>query len=490
MEFSEKLQKEPENPVFVKEYCEHLYAIKDYRSLEQMFTKYLKKSYSLGIWHIYIDYVKKVSQKKFQAHEAYELVLSQFEHYWDAHDIYRSYIEELGRIEDEQQRIGKIRTAYMRALQTPMRGLGDLWRDFEGFELELNKITGKKIIGDTLPLFQNSFQQYQAMLPLLRDWSIESAAKLIDLEGENGLKASDAVHASRMGFIHKFVLDAFYYSEEAYFFYSEYLVARGQKSAAREVLHRGMRANKGPFLPLYYALLMDDESMYHDLRKRCAIEADGSTRSLDLVDINHLNFTLKKKGLEAFRKLFVELSAGDVGPHVYIYGAHVEFYLTGSRITPYNVFSAGLLKHPASTLLKQEFFLFLLRIGDEENARALFKRLDKTNKMWDAMLEYEFAVGSMELFRELTEQKMQASERSRILKALPEIEPRKKTAGILGKYFCFLDSFYFLGLAMDESNPLEDFMVQLPHIEPCNDVLSNLNLDRLIKFLQDLQMPS
>ncbi|ADM11086.1 pre-mRNA 3'-end processing cleavage and polyadenylation factor [Encephalitozoon intestinalis ATCC 50506] len=493
MDVEEKTGIEMGSPSAIMEHARDLYTSKDYRSLESLFGKCLKKSYNLELWMLYIEYVRKVSQKKFKLYEVYEFTLGQFENYWDSYGLYKEYIEELGKIEDEQTRIEKIRNGYMRALQTPMSSLSELWKDFENFELELNKITGKKIVSDTLPIFQSSFQRYQQMQPLIRSWSVKNAAKLIDLEMENGMKLGGRTHESRMHFIYNYILDSFYYAEEAYFFYSEYLIGIGQKEKAKKVIQRGIEMSDGMFLSLYYGLVMDEEEVYGDLKKKYFYQEneDGgksSGREADLLRINHLNYVLKKRGLESFRKLFIEVGNEGIGPHVFIYCAFVEYYATGSRTTPYNIFSSGLLKHPDSTLLKEQFFLFLLRIGDEENARALFKRLEKTSRMWDSMIEYEFMIGSMELFRELVDQKMSSIKDNAILPALPEREKDIQMEGILGRYHCFLNSFNFLDLKIkDNSRLLDEFMESLPKISQQNNVLSNLKPDKIVDLLKCIQ---
>lgn len=481
------------NPSVIMEEARRLYESKDYRGLEGLFGKCLKKSYNLELWMLYIEYVKKVSQKKFKLYEVYEFTLGQFEHYWDSQGLYKEYIEELGKIDDEQTRIEKIRGAYMKALQTPMSSLGELWKDFESFELELNKITGKKIVGDMLPVFQSSFQRYQQMQPLIRSWGVRSAARLIDMEMEAGARQGGKAHEARMHFIHNHVLDSFYYAEEVYFFYSEYLIGIGQKERAKKVVQKGIEMSDGMFLSLYCGLVMDDEEVYEGLRRRYEARREEGCgemfcRELDLVGINNLNYVLKRKGLEAFRKLFIEMGNGGMGPHVFIYCAFVEYYATGSRTTPYNIFSSGLAKHPDSARLKEGFFLFLLRIGDEENARALFKRFEKTGRMWDAMIEYEFMVGSMELFRELVEQKMDALREGAILAPLPAKEKDAETEGILGRYHCFLNSFNFLDLKIkDNSRLLDEFMGSLPKISQRHNVLSNLKAEKVVDLLKTIQ---
>lgn len=485
METVEGLRDEPNSPVGMVEYAKHLYNSKDYRGLEGLFGKHLRKSYDLGFWMLYVEYVKKVSQKKFKLHEVYEFTLAQFENYWESYELYKEYIEELGKIEDEQTRIEKTRNAYMRALQIPMRGLSELWRDFEEFELELNKATGKKIVSDTLPIFQSSFQRYQAILPLVKNWNVKNAAKLIDMEMENGSKLSAKAHAARMHFIYNYILNSFYHAEEVYFFYSEYLMRNGQKEDAKKILQKGMEMTNGMFLSLYYGVTMDDEEIYSGLRDRFSAE-ENMNEELDLIEINHLNYNLKKKGLESFRKLFIDLNKETPGPHVFVYCALVEYYATGNRSVPYNVFSSGLQKHPKSTLLKEEFFMFLLRTGDEENARALFKRLEKTNKMWDAMIEYEYMVGSMELFKDLVEQKAMAIKDGVILPALPEKSRKEAVDGVLGKYYSFLSSFNFFELKVDDSRVLDEFLGNLPQIGQQSNVLSNIKLEKVVDLLRTI----
>ncbi len=483
----ERTQGEPQNPSEVLERARMLYGSKDHRGLEGLFGKYLRKSYDLEFWMLYVEYVKKVSQKKFKLYEVYEFVLGQFEHYWDLSGLYREYIEELGKIEDEQLRIEKMRSAYMKALQTPMGSLGELWKAFESFELDLNKITGKKIVNDMLAVFQSTFQRYQAIQPLVRSWSIASASELIDVETEMGQKLSEKAYESRMHFIHNYVLDSFHYAQEVYFFYSEYLIGIGQKEKAKKVVERGIEMSEGMFLPLYYGLVMDEEEVYVDLQRRYAGGEGRHEREADLVAINRLSYVLKKRGLEAFRKMFIELSSGGIGPHVYVYCAFVEYYATGSKATPYNIFSSGLQRHPENVLLKEEFFLFLLKIGDEENARALFKRFEKTWRMWDAMIGYEFMVGSMELFRELVGQKMASIRSGTIVEDAYRKDEGRQVGGILGRYCSFVDSFSFLDLRIgDGSRLVDEFIEKLPEISRASDVLSNLRIESVIELLKSM----
>lgn len=183
-----------------------LYSNKNNKDLERLFAKYLKKSYDLRFWNLYIEYVKRVSVKKVNIADVYAFVLSHFEYSYLTVDLVKEYIAELLNVDDEALKAEKIRKVYQKAFTCPMQGLSQLWCDYEKWELSVNKGTARGFIDQAQPVYNHTYSVYQRLLPHIQ---AEDYFRVLDVELENPLKHTKAVHTARLAFVLNFYISKF-----------------------------------------------------------------------------------------------------------------------------------------------------------------------------------------------------------------------------------------------------------------------------------------
>lgn len=434
-----------------------LYNSKNNKELEKLFAKYLKRSYDLSFWNLYIEYVKRVSIKKVNICDVYSFVLNHFEHSYWTFSLFREYIAELSNLDDDALKAEKIRKTYQRAFSSPMHGLSQLWGDYEKWESSVNKSTARGFIEQVQPVYNNTYSTYQRLLPFIQN---DEYFKILDIEIENPLKLSKSIHTGRLNFLFNFYISKFPGTEALYFLQTFYLKDMIKVEKPQTL-----------FLSVWFSFLYRKNFFDFDNKE-----------FFDLICINYFNWTIKNEGIETFRLKFAEVK-DRVGPHVFIYAANVEYYQGGSKETAYKVFQEVFTGHPANTLVCEEFFRLFIKIGDDDNIRSLFKKLGKTEAMWNQMIEYEFLHGDIEQYKSFILMNQEAGRKQEILPAAPFVLRKVKAEGCQGIYESVVENFGFLDLQFSTEDLLTEFLSRLPKIGTKENIFANLDTSNVIELL-------
>jgi cleavage stimulation factor subunit 3 len=102
---------------------------------------------------------------------AYEFALKFIGHSRDAGEVWREYIEflkqrETGNQWQAGQKMDDIRRTYQRAVAIPLMNVEQLWREYDGYENSLNRITAKKFLGDRSAAYMTARSVLREMRPL------------------------------------------------------------------------------------------------------------------------------------------------------------------------------------------------------------------------------------------------------------------------------------------------------------------------------------
>jgi cleavage stimulation factor subunit 3 len=221
----------------------------------------------------------------------------------------------------------------------------------------------------------------------------------------------------------------------------------------------------------------------NDISQPTPLLIEKQNNTVDLLLINYLGSILKVKGLEHFRDLFKALREQEIGPYVYVYCAMVEYFITKNKIISFNIFNTGLKKHQGNTVLEEEFFLFFLKIGDEENARALFKRLNKSDRMWNEMVDYEYRYGSMENYRSCINSYVEGNVERKNVKGEQEVLDGSELL-----YRKYVKCFEFMGLKIADNSIFEEFIGRICDIKKEENIFGNVNLEDLIEILSKVEL--
>lgn len=440
-----------------------LYTNRDNKELEKLFAKHLKKSYDTNFWNLYIEYVKKVSIKKVHIVDVYSFVYAHFEHSYFVYPFVRDYIAELSNAEEDSFRDDKIRKIYHRALSRPIQDISVLWSEYERWESSVDRMAAAAAIEQTRPLYAGAAAVYQR---LFRYIPSDDFFHILDIELENPLKLSESVFSSRLSYLFNFYLSRFPDNEALLFLRSFYL------PDAKTVPEAGTGGST--FLSIWYSFLYKQDHFNF-----------ADRNNSELIWINYFNWLIKNSGMEAFKSKFDEMK-GALGAPSYIFVANVEFHQGSDQKGAYQTLQEAFAKFPDDPLVCEEFFGLFLRAGEDDNIRPLFKKLGKTESMWNDMIEYEFLNGDIEEYKSLLVQKNKALRSGEVL---PRVElPHKLSSGTYTEslYSSVMDSFGYMHLRLKSTDILEDFLSGLPALDYEENFLCNLGMDEVVELLASI----
>lgn len=128
--------------------------------LEQIFSKTLLTVPSVQLWTVYLDYVRRrnnlttdtTGQARRTISSAYDFALQNIGIDKDSGSVWMDYIQFIlsgpgnvgGSGWQDQQKMDSVRKAYQKAICIPTQAVNSLWKDYDQFEMGLNKLTVRK----------------------------------------------------------------------------------------------------------------------------------------------------------------------------------------------------------------------------------------------------------------------------------------------------------------------------------------------------------
>lgn len=129
----------------------------DFTAVEKIFGRSIQMTPYIALWSSYINYIRRRnnlttdqtgSARKIVI-QVYEFVLENVGIDPDAGSIWTDYIEVLksepgvlgGSTWQDKQKMDTLRVVYQRAIAVPTTATMDIWKDYDRFEMNLNKAT-------------------------------------------------------------------------------------------------------------------------------------------------------------------------------------------------------------------------------------------------------------------------------------------------------------------------------------------------------------
>ena len=125
--------------------------------LEQIFSQSLLTIPNVQLWSVYLDYVRRRNplttdtsgQARRVISSAYDLALQYVGVDKDSGNIWADYLDFLrsgpgtvgGSGWQDQQKMDLLRKAYQKAIEVPTQAVNTFWKDYDQFEMSLNKLT-------------------------------------------------------------------------------------------------------------------------------------------------------------------------------------------------------------------------------------------------------------------------------------------------------------------------------------------------------------
>lgn len=143
-----------------------------FAAAETIFTKSLLTVPNVQYWSVYLNYVRRMNdltddadgKKRATIYQAYEFALDNVGCDRDSGRIWQDYIQFIrsgpgqlgGSSWPDQQKMDQLRKAYQRAICIPMSTVNALWKEYDQFELSLNKNTGRKFLQERSPSYMTA----------------------------------------------------------------------------------------------------------------------------------------------------------------------------------------------------------------------------------------------------------------------------------------------------------------------------------------------
>ncbi|KAI1075980.1 hypothetical protein F5B20DRAFT_557755 [Whalleya microplaca] len=146
-------------------------SLENYSQAEEIFGRTLLSIPNVQLWTAYLNYIRRrndlndpSNRARQTVSQAYDFVLNTIGQDRDAGGIWQDYIQFVktgpgqigGGSWQDQQKMDILRKAYQRAICIPMANLNFLWKEYDQFELGLNKMTGRKFLQERSPSYMTA----------------------------------------------------------------------------------------------------------------------------------------------------------------------------------------------------------------------------------------------------------------------------------------------------------------------------------------------
>jgi len=127
---------------------------------EQIFSRSLLTVPNVQLWQVYLNYVRRrndltndtTGAARSTITQAYDFVLSNIGIDRESGKIWQDYVQFIktapgtigGSSWQDQQKMDQLRKAYQRAICVPMTTVNTMWKEYDQFEMSLNKLTVRK----------------------------------------------------------------------------------------------------------------------------------------------------------------------------------------------------------------------------------------------------------------------------------------------------------------------------------------------------------
>ncbi|KAL4918544.1 hypothetical protein BDW62DRAFT_181073 [Aspergillus aurantiobrunneus] len=252
--------------------------------LEQIFNRTLLIIPAVQLWTVYLDYVRRRNplstdtsgQARKIISSAYELALQHIGMDKDSGSIWNDYIQFIrsgpgnvgGSGWQDQQKMDLLRKAYQRAICVPMQVVNTLWKEYDQFEMGLNKLTGRKFLQEQSPSYMTARSSYTELQNITRDLIRTTFPRLPPVPGSDGdveylqqveiwkrwiswekgdplvLKEDDlAAYKTRVAYVYKQALMALRFLPEIWFEAADFCFLNDMDTEGNEFLKNGVEAN-------------------------------------------------------------------------------------------------------------------------------------------------------------------------------------------------------------------------------------------------------
>ncbi|KAJ2983866.1 hypothetical protein NUW58_g6178 [Xylaria curta] len=182
-------------------YSELELSLDNFPQAEEIFNRTLFAVPHVQLWTAYLNYIRRrhdlndsSGNARQTVNQAYEFVLNHIGQDRDAGKIWQDYISFIksgpgqlgGTSWQDQQKMDLLRKAYQRAICIPTANLNAFWKEYDQFELGLNKMTGRKYLQERSPAYMTARSANTALENITRGLNRTTLPRLPPVPGFEG----------------------------------------------------------------------------------------------------------------------------------------------------------------------------------------------------------------------------------------------------------------------------------------------------------------
>ncbi|KAF4967181.1 hypothetical protein FZEAL_10567 [Fusarium zealandicum] len=184
------------------EWIEMELGLDNFVDAEQLFGRCLMTVPNVKLWTVYLNYIRRrndlnndpAGQARRTITQSYEFVIDNIGMDRDSGNIWQDYVQFVknapGQIGgtgwQDQQKMDQLRKVYQRAIAVPMLTVNNLWKEYDQFEMGLNKMTGRKFIQERSPGYMSAKSANIALDNITRYLRRTNLPRLPPAPGFNG----------------------------------------------------------------------------------------------------------------------------------------------------------------------------------------------------------------------------------------------------------------------------------------------------------------
>ncbi|KAM0196851.1 hypothetical protein ACHAPA_009988 [Fusarium lateritium] len=184
------------------EWIEMELGLDNFVDAEQLFGRCLMTVPNVKLWTVYLNYIRRrndlnndpAGQARRTVTQSYEFVIDNIGVDRDSGNIWQDYVQFVknapGQIGgtgwQDQQKMDQLRKVYQRAIAVPMLTVNSLWKEYDQFEMGLNKMTGRKFIQERSPGYMSAKSANIALDNITRHLRRTNLPRLPPAPGFNG----------------------------------------------------------------------------------------------------------------------------------------------------------------------------------------------------------------------------------------------------------------------------------------------------------------
>ncbi|KAL8726906.1 MAG: hypothetical protein Q9166_006395 [cf. Caloplaca sp. 2 TL-2023] len=169
---------------------------------EKIFQRVLLTLPNLQLWSSYLDHIRRrnnietdsTGEARKVITQAYEVALTNIGLDKDSGYLWQEYIQFVksrpgnagGSSWQEQQKMDQLRAAYQRAIKVPTQATQSLWKEYDQFEMGINKTTGRGFLQKESPAYMTARSSYTELSNITRNLRRTTLAKLPPALGFDG----------------------------------------------------------------------------------------------------------------------------------------------------------------------------------------------------------------------------------------------------------------------------------------------------------------